>query len=166
MAPEEGRKAPSFSLPSSEGRKISLNDFSAKGSSARWVVLYFYPKDDTPGCTTEAGDFRDRRDKFRRQGCEILGVSPDPVEKHDKFITKHGLNFTLLADVDRKVCKRYGVWVEKTLYGRKYMGVERSTFLIAPDGKIARVWLKVKVKGHAEAVLEVLKEAKAQTSQL
>lgn len=160
MAPEEGRKAPSISLPSSARRKISLKDFAAKGSSSRWVVLYFYPKDDTPGCTTEAGDFRDLRAKFRRQGAEILGVSPDPVEKHDKFIAKHNLNFTLLADVDRKVCEKYGVWVEKSLYGRKYMGVERSTFLIAPDGKIAKIWRKVKVKGHAEAVLEALKEAK------
>ncbi|MBI1783756.1 thioredoxin-dependent thiol peroxidase [Candidatus Sumerlaeota bacterium] len=154
MAAEEGKKAPEFALEASTGEKISLKDFKQKSA----VVLYFYPKDDTPGCTKEACDFRDQNTKIKKLGAVILGVSPDDLKKHAKFSGKFDLNFPLLSDIEKKVCQDYGVWVEKSMYGRKYMGVERSTFLIGKDGKIAKAWRKVSVTGHAEEVIAALKE--------
>jgi len=144
---KEGVKAPAFSLESDEGKKVSLKDF--KGQT---VVLYFYPKDMTPGCTQEACDFRDSYSKFKKRGIIILGVSKDPVERHQKFKAKYSLPFPLLADVDGQVCEDYGVWKEKSLYGRKFMGIERTTFVISPTGKIEKIYSKVKVKGHVESL--------------
>lgn len=155
MAAEEGRKAPEFTLEASTGEKVSLKNYRGK-----WVVLYFYPKDDTPGCTKEACDFRDHAAELRKLGAEVLGVSPDGLKRHAKFIEKHGLNFPLLADEETEACKAYGVWVEKSMYGRKYMGVERSTFLINPEGKIAKAWRKVSVTGHGEEVARTLEGMK------
>jgi thioredoxin-dependent peroxiredoxin len=155
MAIEAGRKAPAFALESDEGKRAALKDFAGK----RWVVLYFYPKDDTPGCTTEACDFRDGIRAFTKLDAEVIGISPDSARSHAKFKQKHNLNFTLLADEDHSVCEKYGVWVEKSLYGRKYLGVERTTLLIEPGGKIVRVWEKVKVPGHVAQVAEALMEA-------
>ncbi|MDE2507343.1 MAG: thioredoxin-dependent thiol peroxidase, partial [Planctomycetota bacterium] len=120
------------------------------------VVLYFYPKDDTSGCTAEACAFRDARDLYRKAGAEVVGVSPDPVKSHAKFVEKHQLNFTLLADEGSVVCGLYGVWKEKSMYGKKYMGVERTTFVIDKSGAIARIFPKVKVNGHVDAVLEAV----------
>lgn len=148
---KEGDRAPAFTLTSDAGEKISLADFKGKT-----VVLYFYPKDLTPGCTQEACDFRDGLGGFKKRKAVVLGVSADPVDKHGKFRDKHSLNFPLLADEDKKVCKAYGVWKEKSLYGRKFMGIERTTFVIGPDGRIARIFPKVKVKDHVTAVLEAL----------
>ena len=153
MVVEEGKKAPAFELPASTGGMISLADYVGKQN----IVLYFYPKDSTPGCTTEACSFRDNQAEIKKLGAVVLGVSPDSLKSHDKFIEKQSLNFPLLADEDRAVCEAYGVWVEKSMYGRKYMGVERSTFLIDKKGKVAKVWRKVKVNGHTEEVLEALK---------
>jgi peroxiredoxin Q/BCP len=150
---EEGKKAPDFTLPGDGGEKIKLSAF--KG---RPVVLYFYPKDDTPGCTREAIAFTGLRAEFEKLGAAVIGVSPDSVARHDKFIAKHDLAVRLAADEDKKVVEKYGVWVEKSMYGRKYMGVERATFLIDAKGKVARAWRKVKVAGHAEAVLEAVRE--------
>ena len=149
---KEGDKAPAFTLTNDEGKKVSLKDFKGKS-----VVLYFYPKDMTPGCTQEACDFRDDYSVFKRAGAVVLGVSKDSVETHEKFKTKSELPFPLLADVDGKVCEAYGVWQEKSLYGRKFMGIVRATFLIAPNGKIAKIYPKVKVKGHVQTILEDLK---------
>ena len=118
------------------------------------LVLYFYPKDDTPGCTKEAIAFSEHLEEFTKAGAEILGVSKDTVAKHDKFVDKHGLTIQLGSDDDGKVCEAYGVWVEKNMYGRKYMGIQRATFLIGPDGKVKKIWPKVKVAGHAEDVLD------------
>lgn len=156
---KEGSKAPAFSLPSDDGRKISLGDF--KG---RPVVLYFYPKDMTPGCTQEACDFRDHYLKIRSSGAVVLGVSRDPAVSHAAFKMKHALPFPLLSDESGKVCKAYGVWKKKSLYGREFMGIERTTFLIGPDGKIRRIFPKVKVNGHAEAVLQALSAAPEDTT--
>ncbi len=153
MSLEVGKRAPAFSLKSDEGTAIALKDF--KGRS--WVVLYFYPKDDTPGCTTEACDFRDSLKGFEKLKAVVLGVSPDSVESHARFRKKHDLNFNLLSDEGHAVCEKYGVWVEKNMYGRKFMGVQRATFLIDPEGKVAHLWPKVKVKGHIEDVAMVLK---------
>lgn len=153
MAAEEGKKAPDFSLDSSTGKKISLKDMRGK-----WVVLYFYPKDNTSGCTKEACDFRDRSNELKKRGAVVLGVSPDSLKSHKKFIDNYDLNFPLLADEAKKTLQDYGVWVEKSMYGRKYMGVERSTFLINPEGKIAKAWRKVSVTGHGEAVVKALDE--------
>ncbi len=144
-----GDKAPAFTLPSDEGEKISLSDFKGKT-----VVLYFYPKDMTPGCTTEACDFRDLFDKFKKKKSVVLGVSRDSVDRHASFKAKQKLNFSLLSDESGKVCEAYGVWKEKSLYGRKFMGIERSTFVIGGDGKIKEIYAKVKVNGHADKVLE------------
>jgi peroxiredoxin Q/BCP len=148
MAAEEGKKAPAFNLPASGGGKVALKEALAQGP----VVLYFYPKDMTSGCTAEACGFRDAMGDLRKLGAVVLGVSPDSVESHEKFIAKEKLNFQLLADTDKKVSEAYGVWVEKSMYGRKYMGVERATFLIGRDGRIARAWRKVKVPGHVAEV--------------
>lgn len=147
-----GDPAPSFDLPGDSGENITLASFA--GSK---LVLYFYPKDDTSGCTKEAIDFNGLRSAFKKAGTAILGVSPDSAASHVKFKTKHKLGLALAADETKSVLEAYGVWVEKSMYGRKYMGVERTTFLIGKDGRIASVWHKVKVPGHAEAVLEATK---------
>jgi peroxiredoxin Q/BCP len=151
-----GDKAPVFTLPADNKGKISLADF--KGDK---VVLYFYPKDDTPGCTTESCDFRDNLASFNKAGVQIIGISRDTVAKHDKFKAKYKLNFPLASDEDGKVCEKYGVWVEKSMYGRKYMGIERSTFLIDEKGIIQEIWRKVKVTGHAVEVLVAARKEKA-----
>ena len=149
----EGAKAPAFNLPRDGGGSVSLA--SLKGKK---VVLYFYPKDDTPGCTTEAKDFTKLKAKFKAAGAEVFGVSPDPVTSHEKFAEKHELGVGLLSDESKKMLEAYEVWKEKSMYGRTYMGVERTTVLIDEKGKIARVWNKVKVPGHAEDVLKACKE--------
>lgn len=148
-----GELAPDFTLPASTGKNISLSDFRG-----RKIVLYFYPKDNTPTCTTESCDFRDYNGKFARAKAKVIGISPDEVKSHLKFIDKYELPFPLLADTEHKVCEQYGVWQEKSMYGRKYMGVVRSTFLIDEEGKLVREWRSVKVKGHVEEVLEAVKE--------
>ena len=148
MAVAVGKKAPEFTLPASNGEEVSLSDFKGKT-----VVLYFYPKDDTPGCTKEACEFRDAVKKFSTRKAVVLGVSPDSLKAHDKFIAKFGLPFVLLSDADHAVAEKYGVWVEKSMYGRKYMGIERSTFVIGPDGKVKAAFRKVKVDGHVDEVL-------------
>jgi peroxiredoxin Q/BCP len=149
MSVDVGDKAPSFTLPADGGGKVSLKDFKGKT-----VVLYFYPKDDTSGCTAEACAFRDALPDFSKVDAEIVGISRDPVKKHDKFKDKYELNFPLASDEDGEVCEAYGTWVEKSMYGRKYMGIERSTFLIDGKGVIRHVWRKVKVPGHADEVLK------------
>jgi len=148
----EGDPAPGFDLPRDGGGSVSLDQFKGKP-----VVLYFYPKDDTSGCTKEAVNFSALADEFAAVGAEVIGVSPDPVKSHDKFKAKHDLSVTLVSDEDKQAIEAYGVWAEKKMYGKTYMGVERSTFLIGPDGKIVKAWRKVKVPGHAEAVLDAVK---------
>lgn len=148
MALKEGDRAPDFTLARDGGGTLSLAEL--KG---RKVVLYAYPKDDTPGCTQEAIAFNGLRHEFAAADTEIIGLSPDPVKKHDKFKKKYGLEFPLIADEARTLLEAYGLWVEKSMYGRRYMGVERTTILIDKDGIIARIWPKVKVAGHAEEVL-------------
>ena len=148
-----GTKAPAFALPATDGQEITLE--SLKG---RKIVLYFYPKDDTSGCTLEAQSFQALREAFAAAGTEIIGVSPDSLKSHDKFRAKYGLDFALASDEAKTMLEAYGVWVEKSMYGRTYMGVERTTVLIDREGVIAQVWPKVKVPGHAE---EVLKAAEA-----
>ena len=143
-----GVKAPEFELPSSSGGSVTLATLAGKK-----IVLYFYPKDDTSGCTTEAIEFEKLRNQFVAANTEIIGVSPDSLASHDKFKKKYKLDFTLLSDEPKDMLRAYGVWVEKSMYGRKYMGVERTTVLIGRDGKIARVWNKVKPAGHAQDVL-------------
>jgi len=152
---EEGVKAPGFKLPDEEGKMLDLAKFKGKA-----VVLYFYPKDDTSGCTAEAKDFSCLAAEFAAAGAEIIGISPDTSKSHAKFKTKHELAVRLAADEEKIAAQAYGVWVEKSMYGKKYMGVERSTFLIAKDGKIAHIWRKVKVPGHAQEVLGAVKELK------
>ncbi|MEM6459006.1 MAG: thioredoxin-dependent thiol peroxidase [Planctomycetota bacterium] len=153
---ETGRAAPAFTLPDQAGKKHKLADY--KG---RWVVLYFYPKDSTPGCTKEACGFRDAANELDDADAVVLGVSPDDTASHAKFAEKQALNFPLLADTGQKVCEKYGVWQEKSMYGKKYMGVVRTTYLIDPKGKVARRWDKVKVPKHTEAVLGALAELQA-----
>jgi peroxiredoxin Q/BCP len=148
---KEGDKAPGFELPRDGGSTVKLSDF--KG---RPVIVYFYPKDDTSGCTKEATGFSENIDAFHAAGAEVIGISPDSVKSHDRFRDKHGLSVILLADQDRKAIDAYGVWVEKKMYGRAYMGVDRSTFLIGKDGRIERAWRNVKVPGHVEEVLEAV----------
>lgn len=152
---EEGGKAPAVKLTDDAGQTFSLSKL--KG---RPVVLYFYPKDDTSGCTAEAKDFSCLVDEFSAAGAEVVGVSPDSATSHAKFKAKHGLKIRLAADEDKAVAEAYGVWVEKSMYGKTYMGVERATFLIGKDGKIARIWRKVKVPGHAGEVLAAVKSLK------
>jgi thioredoxin-dependent peroxiredoxin len=147
-----GDPAPDFDLPTAGGGRVSL-----AGLKGKRVILYFYPKDDTPACTEEARNFTEKTAEFKALGAAVLGVSRDSVAKHDKFVAKYGLKLPLASDEGGEICQAYGVWVEKTLYGRTYMGVERATFLIGPDGRIAHVWRKVRVKGHVEAVLRLLK---------
>jgi thioredoxin-dependent peroxiredoxin len=149
---EEGTKAPDFTLAADDGTKIKLS--ALKGSP---VVLYFYPKDDTPGCTKEACAFRDLKKDLAKLGAKVLGVSADDVDSHVKFRDKFELNFPLLADIDHKVAEKYGAWREKNMYGKVSMGIVRSTFLIDPQGKVAKVWKKVNVDGHDAAVIEALK---------
>jgi peroxiredoxin Q/BCP len=144
-----GDQAPNFTLPKNSGGTVTLSDHSGKK-----VVLYFYPKDNTEACTLEAIDFTRLAQDFDNTGAVVIGVSPDSVRKHDNFCKKYDLGITLAADEERTAIEAYGLWVEKQLYGRKYMGVERATFLIDGQGRIARIWSKVKVKGHAEEVLE------------
>lgn len=150
---EEGSKAPAFTLMSDAGKKVKLSEL--KGSP---VVLYFYPKNDTPGCTKEACAFRDRHEELTKLGAKVLGVSPDDVGSHGKFRDKYELNFPLLADTDHQVAEKYGAWREKNMYGKKSMGIQRSTFLIDANGKIAKVWKRVQVAGHDQQVLEALQE--------
>jgi peroxiredoxin Q/BCP len=145
---KDGDKAPDFELPTEADEKLKLSRLEG-----RPVVLYFYPKDDTSGCTAEAKDFSRLAPDFRKAGVEVIGISPDGVESHRTFSQKHDLKVRLAADVDREVATAYGVWVEKSMYGRRYMGVERSTFLIDRHGRIAKSWRKVKVPGHAAEVL-------------
>jgi peroxiredoxin Q/BCP len=149
---KEGDKAPDFSAPTDGGGKLKLS--SLKG---RKVVLYFYPKDDTPGCTTEACGFRDSLKSFGKIDAEIVGVSKDSEKSHDKFKDKYELPFTLVSDTDGKICEAYGTWVEKSMYGRKYMGIERATFLIDEKGVVRNIWRKVKVTGHVDEVLAAAK---------
>ena len=150
-----GEKAPTFDLPNQNGNNVKLGDYAGK-----WLVLYFYPRDDTPGCTVEAREFTDLKKDFDNNNASILGVSPDSEKKHCKFIDKHNLEIDLLADENTTMLEDYGVWQEKSMYGKTYMGVVRTTYLINPDGSIAEAWTKVKAKGHAEIVLERLKEIK------
>lgn len=150
---EPGQPAPAFTLTADDGSKVRLSDF--KGQP---VVLYFYPKDDTPGCTREACAFRDQRAKFQKLGAAVLGVSADSIESHGKFRDKYKLNFPLLVDTDHKVAEKYGAWREKNMYGKKSMGIQRSTFVIDATGKVARVWKAVKVDGHEGQVLKALAE--------
>jgi thioredoxin-dependent peroxiredoxin len=148
---EEGKPAPDFELKSDTGETVRLSDFRGKP-----VVLYFYPKDDTPGCTTQACGIRDDWSTFEQTGAAVLGVSPDSEQSHAKFRQKYGLPFTLLADTDHELTERYGFWVEKNNYGKKYMGVERSTVVIDADGNVARVFRRVKPDGHVQQVLTAL----------
>lgn len=147
--PEAGEAAPLFELPNDAGKPLALAQL--KG---RVAVLYFYPKDDTSGCTSEAKDFSNLAGEFAKAGIAVVGISPDSAASHAKFKAKHGLAVHLAADEDKTVAQAYGVWVEKTMYGRRYMGVERSTFLIDAQGRVAQVWRRVKVPGHAKAVLD------------
>ncbi len=148
---QEGSKAPDFSLENDRGEKVSLKNF--KGNP---VVLYFYPKDMTPGCTQEACDFRDNWERVKKKGAVVLGVSADPVKKHQAFKEKYGLPFTLLSDEKKEMLKAYGVWQKKKFMGREFMGIVRSTFLIGKDGKVKKVWSPVSVKSHVDEVLEAL----------
>jgi len=150
---EPGQTAPAFTLSADDGTKIRLADLA--GSP---VVLYFYPKDDTPGCTKEACAFRDLKGELQKLGAKVFGVSTDDVASHAKFRDKYGLNFPLLADTDHSVAEKYGAWREKNMYGKKSMGVQRSTYLIDRDGKVAQVWKRVQVEGHDQQVLEALRE--------
>ncbi|KKB33753.1 thioredoxin-dependent thiol peroxidase [Bacillus thermotolerans] len=156
MPVQAGEMAPDFKLEANNGETVSLSDYRGKN-----VVLYFYPKDMTPGCTTEACDFRDRHDEFRNLNTVILGVSTDPVARHEKFIAKYDLPFLLLADENHEVCELYDVWKLKKNFGKEYMGIERATFVIDAEGKIVKEWRKVKVKGHVEEALQFIKEALA-----
>lgn len=152
---EIGDKAPSFTLPQTADKDVSLSDY--KG---RYVVLYFYPKDNTPGCTKQACGFRDDLPQFDKLDATVIGISKDSLKKHHNFTDKHDLNFPILSDENGTVCEEYGVWVEKNMYGRKYMGIERTTFLIDPDGVIQDIWRKVKVNGHIDAVRTALEDKK------
>ena len=152
---KEGEKAPEFNAKDDQGNPVTLKDLRGKK-----VVLYFYPKDDTPGCTKEACDFRDNLGRIKRKDAVVLGVSPDSEKKHQKFKTKHDLTFPLLADEDKKIVTDYGVWKEKSMYGRKYMGVERTTFIIDEQGLIAKIFPKVSVTGHVDEVMKALDEVK------
>ena len=159
MTIEPGATAPDARLPTDGGGDLALKDLKGKA-----VILYFYPKDDTSGCTAEAQAFESLRKRFEKAGAAIVGVSRDTVKSHDKFKAKYGLGFPLMADVDGTLCQAYGTWVEKSMYGRKYMGIERATFLIDARGKIRSVWRKVKVPGHAEEVLAATESLAGKTS--
>ncbi len=148
-----GQLAPDLALPASNGQTVQLADFRGKN-----IVLYFYPKDMTPGCTTEACDFRDRHQDFSGLNTVIVGVSPDPIIKHEKFIEKHGLPFLLLADEQNELAKAFDVWKLKKNFGKEYMGIERSTFILDSEGKVVKEWRKVKVKGHTDEVFQFIQE--------
>jgi len=152
----EGDKAPDFSLPDQRGETLKLSDLEG-----RTVVLYFYPRADTPGCTTQACGVRDRRADYERAGARVIGISPDEVQAIGEFAGKYDFDFTLLADADHSVAEKYGTWVEKSMYGKKYMGVQRATFIVGPDGGIARVFPKVSPKTHDDVVLKALDELAA-----
>lgn len=152
---EEGQNAPDFCLPAVDEKEICLNKLTGK-----WVILYFYPKDNTKGCTIEALEFTAAEDEFIQKGAIILGVSPDDIKSHIKFKEKHDLGLNLLSDTEKNVLEKYGVWQKKKMYGREYMGVVRSTFLIDPEKKIRFIWRKVKVKGHVDAVMKKFMELK------
>lgn len=143
--------APDFTLPRDGGESVTLSALQPKA-----VVLFFYPKDDTPGCTKEAIGFTEKAAEFEAAGAVVLGISKDTVAKHEKFVSKHGLSMALLSDAESDVCEQYGTWVEKNMYGKKYMGIERSTFLIGGDGTLKQIWRKVKVPGHVDAVLDAV----------
>src|SRR5690606_92729 len=151
---KEGNKAPDFTAKDQNGNKVKLSDYRGQR-----VVLYFYPKDDTPGCTKEACSFRDANDVYKKKGIKVIGVSIDDEKSHQKFIEKYSLPFDLLADTDKKIVEKYGVWGEKSMYGRKYMGTLRKTFLIGEDGKVVKIFDKVKVGEHADEVLKAFGEA-------
>jgi len=151
---QTGEMAPDFTLPRDGGGDVTLSALRPGK-----VVVYFYPKDDTPGCTKQAVGFTSHLDAFKAAGCEIIGISKDTAAKHDKFLAKHDLGVILASDADSDVCEQYGVWKEKSMYGKTYMGIERSTFLIGGDGKILQEWRKVRVPGHVEAVLEAAQTA-------
>ena len=152
--PSVGKRAPAFTLPAVPDGKIRLSEFKGEQN----VVLYFYPRDNTPGCTTEACDFRDNLARFHKADTVVLGVSTDSIASHEKFIAKHDLPFALLSDEDHAVCEKYGIWVEKKNYGKTYMGLQRATFLINKQGKIAAAWPKVKVAGHVDEVAAAIDE--------
>ena len=152
---KKGDKAPEFTLKDRDGNEVSLKDYRSQ-----WVVVYFYPKADTPGCTTEACDFTASVDDFTTNNATIIGISNDPEAKIGKFIDKHDLKIILLSDPEHKVIEKYGAWVTKQMYGKEYMGTQRSTFLVDPEGKIANLWDQVKVKGHVEEVKNLLLELK------
>ena len=154
---QAGEMAPDFKSTTQDGEPLTLADLRGQRT-----ILYFYPKDNTSGCTLEAKSLRDGKAELTRMGFRIIGVSPDSEKSHRSFCDKHDLNFTLLADTDHSVCEAYGVWAEKSMYGRKYMGIERATFLVDRDGVVKRVWRGVKVPGHAQAVLDALKAHQAQ----
>ena len=153
MTIEVGKAVPNFTLKANGGKDVSLSDYRGK-----YVVLYFYPKDMTPGCTTQACDFRDNIESFSELNAVILGVSPDPVERHEKFIDKYDLPFELLSDENHELAEAFGVWKLKKNFGREYMGIERSTFIIDPEGKLIKEWRKVRVKGHVKEALQYLRE--------
>jgi peroxiredoxin Q/BCP len=150
----EGDLAPDFTLPADDGSTVTLSELRG-----RKVVLYFYPKDNTSGCTAQACEFRDALPRIEEHGAVVLGVSPDPVSSHERFKAKYDLNFPLLADEDHSVSEAYGVWKEKSMYGRKYMGIERSTFVLDEDGRVATAMRKVKAKGNADAVAQLLERS-------
>ncbi len=154
--PEAGTPAPQFSLPTDGDGKFDL-----AAQKGKYVALYFYPKDDTPGCTVEAQQFRDLYSEFQKAGAEVVGISKDTVKSHDKFKCKYELTFPLVSDEAGNVCEAYGTWVEKSMYGKKYFGIQRATFLIDPQGTIAHVWPKVSVEGHAADVLQMIKKLKS-----
>lgn len=155
MSPiEVGQPVPDFTLPGSNGQDVSLSDFRGKK-----VVIYFYPKDMTPGCTTQSCDFRDFHGGFKEYNTEVIGISPDDLKSHDKFIDKHQLPFLLLADVEHEAAEKFGVWKPKKMFGKEFMGIERSTFLVDEAGKLIKEWRKVKVSGHVEEVLAAVKES-------
>lgn len=153
MTIEIGKKAPDFTLEANNGETVTLSEFKGKN-----VIVYFYPKDMTPGCTTEACDFRDQFQEFKDLNAVILGISPDPIARHQKFVEKYGLPFLLLADTDHQVADAFEVWKLKKNFGKEYMGIERSTFLIDKDGNVAKEWRKVQVKGHVEDALTYIRE--------
>ena len=154
MTLAEGDTAPDFQMPATAGRSVSLGEYAGKP-----FILYFYPKADTPGCTKQACSFQEALPQLAKVGLDVIGVSPDKIKPIEKFAAKYGLTFALASDEDHAVAERYGTWVEKSMYGRKYMGMERSTFLIGPDGKVLKLWRKISVGGHADDVLKAARAA-------